>query len=164
MGAIKLNIGSNDLPPDNGSGGSTTVGGVSASTRKAAVNALAKLFDAAARALGATADQLEAADGQIRVKGSPSKSLTWTAACKKIGAAGVIAETGANDQRNPSQGLISSGAGGVQAAEVSVDTETGIVKIIRYVAVQDCGLVVNPAAGGEPGLRRRHHGNFDGAV
>ena len=144
MGAIKLNIGSNDLPPDNGSGGSTTVGGVSASTRKAAVNALAKLFDAAAPALGATADQLEAADGQIRVKGSPSKSLTWTAACKKIGAAGVIAETGANDQRNPSQGLISSGAGGVQAAEVSVDTETGIVKIIRYVAVQDCGLVVNP--------------------
>ncbi len=144
MGAIKLNIGSNDLPPDNGSGGSTTVGGVSASTRKAAVNVLAKLFDAAAPALGATADRLEAVDGHIRVKGSPSKNLTWTAACKKIGAAGVIKETGANDQRNPSRELISSGAGGVQIAEVSVDTETGIVKIIRYVAVQDCGLVINP--------------------
>jgi xanthine dehydrogenase YagR molybdenum-binding subunit len=25
-----------------------------------------------------------------------------------------------------------------------VDTETGVVKINRYVAVQDCGLVVNP--------------------
>jgi xanthine dehydrogenase YagR molybdenum-binding subunit len=144
MAAIKLAIGSNDLPPDNGSGGSTTVGGVSASTRKAAVNALAKLFDAAAPALETTADQLEAVDGQIRVKGSPSKSLTWTAACKKIGAAGVITETGANDQRNPSRELISSGAGGVQVAEVSVDTETGIVKIIRYVAVQDCGLIINP--------------------
>jgi xanthine dehydrogenase YagR molybdenum-binding subunit len=144
MAAIKLNIGSNDLPPDGGSGGSTTVGGVSASTRKAAVNALAKLFDAAAPALGATADQLEAVDGQIRVKGSPSKSLTWTAACKKIGPAGVITETGANDQRNPSRELISSGTGGVQVADVSVDTETGIVKINRYVAVQDCGLVINP--------------------
>jgi hypothetical protein len=65
------------------------------------VNALAKLFDAVAPALGTTADQLEAVDGHIRVKGSPSKSLTWTAACKKIGAAGVITETGANDQRNP---------------------------------------------------------------
>jgi len=144
MSAIKLAIGSSDLPPDGGSGGSTTVGGVSASTRKAAVNALAKLFDAAAPALGTPADQLEAADGHIRVKGSPSKSLTWTAACKRIGGAGVIRETGINDQRNPSRELISSGVGGVQIADVSVDTETGIVKINRYVAVQDCGLIINP--------------------
>ena len=28
-------------------------------------------------------------------------------------------------------------------AEVSVDTETGIVKIERFVAVQDCGLILN---------------------
>ncbi len=143
MAAIKLAIGSSDLPPDGASGGSTTVGGVSASTRKASVNALAKLFDAVAPALGASADQLEAADGQIRVKGSPSKSLTWTAACKKIGVAGVIVETGVNEQRNP-QGLISAGTGGVQVADVSVDIETGLVKINQYVAVQDCGLIINP--------------------
>ena len=61
MGAIKLAIGSNDLPPDGASGGSTTVGGVSASTRKASVNALDKLFDAVAPALGTSADRLEAA-------------------------------------------------------------------------------------------------------
>jgi xanthine dehydrogenase YagR molybdenum-binding subunit len=29
-------------------------------------------------------------------------------------------------------------------AEVEVDTETGIVKMRKMVAVQDCGLVVNP--------------------
>ncbi|MFY9727063.1 MAG: xanthine dehydrogenase family protein molybdopterin-binding subunit [Bryobacteraceae bacterium] len=144
IAAVKVNIGSSDLPPDNASGGSTTVGGVSASTRKAAINALAKLFDVVAPALGATADQLEAVDGRIRVKGNPSKSLAWAAACKKIGAAGAITETGINDQRNPSRELISSGVGGVQIARVSVDTETGIVKIIRYVAVQDCGLIINP--------------------
>ena len=143
MGAIKLAIGSNDLPPDSASGGSTTVGGVSASTRKASVNALVKLFDAVAPALGTSADRLEAAGGQIRVKGNPSKSLTWTAACKKIGVAGVISEMGVNEQRNPG-GLISAGTGGVQVADVSVDTETGIVKINRYVAVQDCGLIINP--------------------
>jgi len=143
MNAIKLNIGSNELPPDNGSGGSTTVGGVSASTRKATVNALAKLFEAVAPALGTTADQLVAADGQICVKGTPAKSLPWAAACRKIGPAGTIVETGVNDGRNPG-GLISSGVGGVQVADVFVDTETGIVKINRYTAVQDCGLVVNP--------------------
>jgi xanthine dehydrogenase YagR molybdenum-binding subunit len=34
--------------------------------------------------------------------------------------------------------------GGVQIADVSVDTETGMVKMNRVVAVQDCGLVINP--------------------
>ena len=41
-------------------------------------------------------------------------------------------------------GLISSGVGGVQMADVSVDTETGIVKMNKFVAVQDCGLIINP--------------------
>ena len=40
--------------------------------------------------------------------------------------------------------MVTGGAGGVQIADVSVDTETGIVKVNRYVAVQDCGLVINP--------------------
>ena len=46
--------------------------------------------------------------------------------------------------RNPGPGsLNNSGVGGIQMAEVSVDTETGIVKIERFVAVQDCGLILN---------------------
>ena len=32
---------------------------------------------------------------------------------------------------------------GVQFADVEVDTETGLVKVIKIVAIQDCGLVVN---------------------
>ena len=142
MGQIKLVIGNNDLPPDGGSGGSTTVGGVSTSTRKASVNALMKLFEACAPSLGAQPEELEAVDGHIRVKGSPNKSLTWTAACRKLGATS-ISEMGAhNGQAIP--GLVTGGAAGVQIADVSVDTETGIVKINRYVAVHDCGMVINP--------------------
>ncbi len=34
--------------------------------------------------------------------------------------------------------------GGVQFAEVAVDTETGIVRVERVVAVQDCGRPMNP--------------------
>jgi xanthine dehydrogenase YagR molybdenum-binding subunit len=45
---------------------------------------------------------------------------------------------------NDSAGLTTGGVGGVQIADVSVDTETGIVSINRYVAVHDCGMVVNP--------------------
>jgi xanthine dehydrogenase YagR molybdenum-binding subunit len=39
--------------------------------------------------------------------------------------------------------LTSSGVGGVQMAEAEVDTETGIVKVTKMVAVQDCGLVID---------------------
>ncbi len=142
LGAITLKIGDSTLPPSGPSGGSTTVGGVSSSTRKSTVNALDKLFEAVAPALGAPADQLEAVDGRIQVKGNSAKSLTWKAACQKLGV-NKISEMGENNQRNPG-GLNSSGVGGVQMADVSVDTETGIVKINKAVAVQDMGLVINP--------------------
>jgi xanthine dehydrogenase YagR molybdenum-binding subunit len=140
--AIRLNIGSNAYPASGASGGSTTVGGVSSSTRKATVNALAKLFEVVAPALKAEPDQLEAAGGRIQVKGAAARGLAWQAACKKLGA-GKIAESGANEPKNP-MGLFSSGVGGVQIADVSVDLETGRVKMNRFIAVQDCGMIVNP--------------------
>ena len=143
MGQVKLVIGDNSLPPGGASGGSTTVGGVSSATRKSGVNALARLFEAAAPALGAQPGELEAVDGAVRVKSNPTKSLTWASACQKIGPGNKISETGANEQRNP-MGLNSGGAAGVQVADVTVDVETGLVKINRYVAVQDCGLIINP--------------------
>jgi xanthine dehydrogenase YagR molybdenum-binding subunit len=38
---------------------------------------------------------------------------------------------------------MSSGVGGVQMSEVAVDTETGVVRIVKHVSVQDCGLVID---------------------
>ncbi len=141
---VKLHMGTNEYPPDGASGGSTTVGGVSSSTRKATLNALAKLFDVVAPVLGSEPDQLEAVDSTIRVKGTPGKSMTWKSACRKLGTS-KISEMGENNQRTAArEGLNTSGAAGVQIADVSVDIETGIVKINRYVAVQDCGMIINP--------------------
>ena len=40
-------------------------------------------------------------------------------------------------------GLTDSGVGGVQMADVSVDTETGVIRINKFVAVQDCGLIID---------------------
>jgi xanthine dehydrogenase YagR molybdenum-binding subunit len=144
VSAIKLKIGDNSYPPSGASGGSTTVGGVSASTRKSTVNALNKLFETVAPALGTTPENLEAVDRRIQVKGNPSKSLTWQAACAKLGV-NKIEEMGENVSRTaPREGLISQGAAGIQIADVSVDVETGVVRLNRLVAVQDCGLIVNP--------------------
>jgi xanthine dehydrogenase YagR molybdenum-binding subunit len=40
--------------------------------------------------------------------------------------------------------MVTGGAAGVQIADVSVDTETGVVKMNKYVAVTDCGMIINP--------------------
>ncbi|MBC7926476.1 MAG: xanthine dehydrogenase family protein molybdopterin-binding subunit [Bryobacteraceae bacterium] len=140
--AITVRIGDNKYPASGSSGGSTTVGGVCSAVRKSSVNSLDKLFEAVAPALNVPVDQLEASDGRIRVKGNPDKAMSWQQACQKLGTM-AITETGSNDPRNP-MGMNTGGAAGIQMADVTVDMETGRVKINKILALQDCGLVVNP--------------------
>ncbi len=137
--AVKVEIGDSKYPADSASGGSTTVGGVSSSTRRGAINARDELFAVVAPVLGVEATNLEAWEGRIRVKGNPSKSLSWKEACAKLGVKTIHA-TGKNP--GPCK-LTDGGVGGVQIADVSVDTETGKVKMNRIIAVQDCGLIVD---------------------
>ncbi len=137
--AIRVNIGDSKFPASGASGGSTTVGGVSASTRRGSVDALQQLFAVVAPSLGVPADQLVAVDGHIQAKGDAAKKLTWKEACAKLRVK-TLQVTG----KNPGQcALGSSGVGGVQIADVSVDTETGLVKINKMVAAQDCGLIID---------------------
>ncbi len=139
LNALTLDIGDNQYPASGGSGGSTTIGGVSAATRRAAVDALAALFEKVAPALNAQPADLEAVSGTIRVKSSPLKKISWKEACSKLGTQ-PIQVTG----KNPGPGdLISAGVGGAMMADVSVDTETGVVKMNKMVCVQDCGLVIS---------------------
>jgi xanthine dehydrogenase YagR molybdenum-binding subunit len=140
--AVRVQLGDSRYPASGGSGGSTTVGGVTAATRRAAVNLLRMIFDKAAPSLGATPDQLTAVDGEIREPGEAGRKLTWRQAAALFGRAPVTA-TGANPGAQGDAELTGSGAGGVQMAEVEVDAETGIVKVRKMVAVQDCGLVVD---------------------
>ncbi len=135
--AITVKIGDNSLPQSGASGGSTTVGGISSSSRTAAVAALNALFEKCAGELGGDASKLSAHDGRIVVTGDASKSLAWADACRLVGATPVVGD-GKSDRS-----LMDSGVGGVQMAEVEVDVETGIVKMKKMVAVQDCGLVVD---------------------
>ncbi len=135
--AVTVNIGDSKYPPAGASGGSTTTGGVSSSVRYAAVKAINELFAKVAPSLGAQPDQLEAWAGTIRVAGNPAKSIPWKQACAKLGGAPI---TAAGRTYRP---LTSAGVGGVQMAQVSVDTETGVVRVDKIVAVQDCGLVID---------------------
>lgn len=135
----KVALGDSHYPASGPSGGSTTVGGVSSSTRRGAMDARQQLFERVAPYLEATADELEAKDGSVRVKGAPNRSMTWKEAAAKLGVNPITASGS-----NPGPGKLNdSGVGGVQMADVSVDMETGVVKINKMVAVQDCGLIIN---------------------
>ena len=142
IGMIKVKIGDSSYPASGPSGGSTTVGGVSTSVRRASVNALEKLLEVVAPTLGVPADQLDVLDSRIRVKNNPDKGMSWQQACQKLGSQ-TITEMGENDPKR-TEGLNTGGASGVQVADVTVDMETGRVKMNKFVAVQDCGLVINP--------------------
>jgi len=138
--AINLKIGDNQYPVSGGSGGSTTIGGVSASSRIAALDALDKLFEKVAPALGVPATELEAVGGKVQVKGNPAKSLRWAQACAKLGGVPLTVRGTTPKGQHP---LLGSGVGGAQMADVSVDVETGRVRVNKLVAVQDCGLVID---------------------
>ena len=142
MDNVKLLIGDSRYPVSGASGGSTTSGGVTSSTRRAAVDARDQLFAKVAPALNAKPEELEAVNATVRVKADPSRRLSWKEACSKLGAMPMTVR-GKNPDKSKPPDLTNSGVGGVQMADVSVDTETGIIRVNKMVAVQDCGLVVD---------------------
>lgn len=137
LDAVKVNLGSSKYPACAGSGGSITVGGVGGANRRAAQTALWKIFDLVAGKFNVPADKLSAKDAAIW--NGADKVCTWKQAAALVGPMPleVKGEGPADD------GLTSAKVGGVQMADVSVDTETGIVRINKFVAVQDCGLIID---------------------
>ncbi|HZP48487.1 MAG TPA: xanthine dehydrogenase family protein molybdopterin-binding subunit [Vicinamibacterales bacterium] len=137
VSAVKAEIGDTNYPFSGGSGGSTTAASVTPAIRVTCVDALAALFARVAAALGAPADTLVAEGGRIHVSGNPSKGMSWKDACKAIGTEPISVDGKWQD------GLSGAGTSGVQFAEVAVDVETGIVRVKRILAMQDCGLIVD---------------------
>jgi len=134
---VKINIGSNQYPPSGGSGGSTTIGGVTGPNRRAALDALWKIFDLVAVKYDVDADSLAAKDQKIL---SGDKVVcSWKQAASLVGP--MYLEVEGKGPEN--DGLTGSGVGGVQMADVSVDAETGVVTINTFVCVQDCGLIID---------------------
>ncbi len=136
LSTVKAQIGDTDLPFAGASGGSTTTAGISPAIRIAAGRAKEALLARLAPSLGGDASKLEIVNGRVQVKGG-GKSLTWKAACKLLGQEPISIDNAWEP------GLSSVNTSGVQFAEVTVDTETGIVKVDRVLAIQDCGLVID---------------------
>jgi len=114
---IQVRIADSRFPPSGASGGSMTVTSVTPA-----------VYDVCTKAI----EELKKASGLADVRGPQ-----WKAACRRLGVAPLVVQGRWID------GLSAAGTGGVQMAEVEVDTETGFVRVRRVTCVQDAGLVVN---------------------
>ena len=123
---------------------SLSVGGVAIHYAMEKVKEKARTI--AAHELEVSEDDLDWSDGSFRVKGAPDKARTipeialsaWHAHALPDGVEPSLHATAVYDPKNftwPS---------GAHACVVEVDTETGHTDILRYVAVDDCGTVINP--------------------
>jgi xanthine dehydrogenase YagR molybdenum-binding subunit len=133
---ITVQIGESPFGRSGPSGGSTTCPGTSPAILNAAIAARDDLVAKIAPRLGAKAEDIVFSPGKVMDKAN-NKMWAWKEACAKLGM-DVVSGKG-----NWSEGLSNVQVGGVQIAEVMVDTETGVVRCTKVVAVQDCGMVIN---------------------
>jgi carbon-monoxide dehydrogenase large subunit len=122
----------------------TAVGGAALSLAIDSIQA--KAIKIAAHQWEANPDDVEYKDGKIQVKGDPSKSLSTA-------EVGFMAFRGINLPADVEPGLDATRRFeppnfvypfGAHVCVVEVDPETGEVKILKYVAVDDCGPIINP--------------------
>ena len=92
------------------------------------------------------ADMLEASEADLeldvergiwQVRGDPATSMTWAQVAAYAGDAGLTAEVNYTDGK-PTFPF------GTHLAVTEVDTETGKVRLVRHVTVDDAGTVLNP--------------------
>lgn len=103
-----------------------------------------KILDAAADRLEIDARDLDLVDGEIRANapGGPVLPLRALAASAPLaGTSGAGAELSETSYFRPPGFTFASAA---HAAVVEVDTETGAVRVERYVVVHDAGRIINP--------------------
>jgi xanthine dehydrogenase YagR molybdenum-binding subunit len=147
---ITVRIGDTEFPAGPPSYGSRTTASITPAARTAASRVLQLLFREVALALNVAPEDLIARDGRILVRDDPSRSMGFTEAASRSRTDRISAVAARSDdyggfrRRMEDAAIAQQDLGGVQFAAVAVDTETGIVRVERVVAVQDCGRPMNP--------------------
>ncbi len=126
------------------SGGSKITYTVGTAVRLAAEDARRQMLAIAASHLEARAEDLEIADGHVRVKGTPTVTLSLAAVTDMSMRFGTkyppvfgVGSTAITRQSPAFAGHL---------VRVRVDRETGAVTILDYVVAQDVGFAINPSA------------------
>jgi carbon-monoxide dehydrogenase large subunit len=97
--------------------------------------------------------ELDTGTGLWQVRGVPGTGVGWARVAERAGPGGLAADV----EFKPEQPTFPFGA---HVAVVEVDAETGKVRLVRHVSVDDAGVIVNPVlAEGQ-----RHGGIAQGAA
>jgi carbon-monoxide dehydrogenase large subunit len=143
---VRVVVGDTDVVPFGLTGGSrsaTMTGGV---TLHGTRQLKAKVLDFAAHLMEVSAQDLLITDGNVWVRGDPASAIAVSDVARRAAAGqfgdGVDATLEVEATFDGGEG---GWSGGTHCAIVDVDAETGIVKVQRYVAVEDCGALINPA-------------------
>jgi len=123
---------------------SLPVGGVAVAM--AADEVIAKARRIAAHQLECAEEDLELVQGELRVRGTPAKSMTLQAVAFEAFSAhdlpdGMEPNLYGHVAYDPPNFTFPFGT---HVAVVDVDEETGRVDLVDYAAVDDCGIQVNP--------------------
>ena len=132
--------------------GSGTMGSRSLQTAGSAIHiASNEVLDRAKKIAGhlleAPAEDIVAGNGGLHVNGVPSKAVSWVDLAQASKDASKLPE-GLDPQTLRHEldfdGQNSTFPFGAHVSVVEVDTETGGVKMLRHIAVDDCGRILNP--------------------
>ena len=141
-------------PFDFGAQGSRTTFNVGRAVQSACDDARGQLLAEASELLEAAVDDLEVADGEVRVAGAPGRALTiGEVAAAAMGRSGPVHATARfmapPTEHDPSctgpdhfYPAFNSPSFHCHAVEVSVDEATGRVTLERYAVAQDVGKVL----------------------
>src|SRR5918996_69042 len=145
LGQVQIvNADTESAPYAGASGGSKITYTVGAAVKAAAEDARRQLLAIAASDLEASVQDLELADGHVRVRGVPDRAVAIAQLARKATEFGgkyePIFGRGASATTARAPGFA------VHLCEVEVDRATGAVRIVRHVVAQDVGRAVNPAA------------------
>lgn len=138
---IAVKIGDTNYPEGPDSGGSVTTLSMTPAVRDAAWEASQKFLADIAPGLGTSPDDLILIDGEVRSRSGKIKPVSFQRAARKMTGSQIAVQAKRIPDYDPSKYLT---YGGVDVAEVEVDTELGRVHVTRVLAVHDCGRVMNP--------------------
>ena len=139
---ISVRVGDTNYPAGPNSGGSVTTLSLTPAVRDAAWQASQKFLADIAPAFGASAGDLEFADGQVRSKSGKLQGVPFRRAAAKMTTDQIAVQSKRVPDYDPGKYLT---YGGVDVAEVEVDTEVGRIHVRRVLSVHDCGRPMNPA-------------------
>ena len=142
---VTVLIGDTLFPIGPPSGGSVVTGSITPPARNAAHKIKMQLIDLAARELNVNADNILADNGWFISKPDKSKKISFRDLAGKLRVEQITATASRSDDYGGFMvGTIGfEELGAVQFAEVSVDTETGFVKVDKVLAVHSCGRPIN---------------------